>query len=1102
MENNSGLDLFHKGLETQTCSGVVQNRYRPITVYKASAGTGKTFTLATRYIKLLIDNPDNFRNILAVTFTNKATEEMKMRILSQLYGIAHHLPDSEEYLNKVIEMTGATEEYIASQAKVALSNLVHNYSYFRVETIDTFFQSILRNLARELDLTANLRIELNDRQIEQQAVDTLIEELVPASKELGWIMSYIRENISDDKSWNIIGLLKRFGENIFKDFYRQNEGELTEKLKQKGFFKEYTDKLRAVRDKAKDNLLTIAETFFDILSANGIDIADFNYGKSGVCGYFIKLRNGVFEDNELLKTRVTDALEEPMNWVKKGDRIQGSPLLNLVQSELLPLLLDAERIRPKQLTLYKSADITLKHLNQLRLLSSIEAKVREMNADSNRFLLSDTQALLSSLIDESDSPFIFEKIGTQLHHVMIDEFQDTSTIQWRNFKVLLDECMSHEDTENLIVGDVKQSIYRWRSGDWRLLNDIEKEFPTADTSTMIERLDVNYRSEANVVNFNNAFFKAAANWEYRKVEEDNAAEAGQLNRAYADVEQKLPAGKPTKGYVHIELLPQKDYHDKMMVHLKEAVEELIEHHVPLNKIAIIIRSNGIIQEVADYFMREMPDVRLVSDEAFRLDASLAVNIIIDALHVLMHPNDRLAIANLAKAYCKVTSGSVYSESTMIGDREDMTALLPKDFSNYTDSLVRLPLRDLVEKLYIIFNLGSLQHEDAYLCSFYDQLNSYISDNVSDIDSFVEYWNETIHSKTIAGDEIDGIRLITIHKSKGLEFEHVIMPFCDWQLEKVSTIWCKPTEAPFDELPLVPIDFVAKQMRSTIYEQDYLHEHLQNVVDNLNLLYVAFTRAKCSLQVFGKRGKSGIRTELIETCLPILADTLEKCVLVGDIENAEEIVSLEYGSLEDYSQSNKKTNISRNVFKQPIDTENIDIVSFDMNVEFRQSNKSRSFIENVEEEEETLPDYVKIGSILHNVLSNIRTAADINLALTELEKEGVLYDHNLTQEKLITMLRERLKDKRVEDWFSDRWTIFNECSIVHLDGSNDRVVEHRPDRVLTDGKEMIVIDFKFAAQREEHHAQVRQYMALLRDMGYRNVSGYLWYVYSNIISEVR
>ena len=274
-------------------------------------------------------------------------------------------------------------------------------------------------------------------------------------------------------------------------------------------------------------------------------------------------------------------------------------MLNLVQSELLPLLLDAERIRPKQLTLYKSADITLKHLNQLRLLSSIEAKVREMNADANRFLLSDTQALLSSLIDESDSPFIFEKIGTQLHHVMIDEFQDTSTIQWRNFKVLLDECMSHEDTENLIVGDVKQSIYRWRSGDWRLLNDIEKEFPTADTSTMIERLDVNYRSEANVVNFNNAFFKAAANWEYRKVEEDNAAEAGQLNRAYADVEQKLPAGKPTKGYVHIELLPQKDYHDKMMVRLKEAVEELIEHHVPLNRIAIIIRCLLYTSDAAD-----------------------------------------------------------------------------------------------------------------------------------------------------------------------------------------------------------------------------------------------------------------------------------------------------------------------------------------------------------------------------------------------------------------------------------------------------------------------------------------------------------------------
>ena len=560
-----------------------------LTVYKASAGSGKTFTLATEYIKLLIANPQSYRSILAVTFTNKATEEMKMRILSQLYGIWKQLPDSQSYMEKITNELKITDSIAAKRAGTALSYLIHNYSYFRVETIDTFFQSVLRNLARELDLTANLRIELNDDQVEQQAVDELIESLEPNSEILRWIMSYIRDNIEDDKSWNVIGKIKDFGRNIFKDVYKSNSKSLNTALNRKDFFTEYTAKLHKIKNESMEHLQQYVASFFDVLDENGLSIDDFSYGTSGVCGYFQKLKDGILDDDKLLTKRVLDAMEGAETWVKKQERRPDNPIFALVQSTLWPMLQDIERIRPQQVKLYKSAVLTLQHLNQLRLLSCIDTKVREINKDANRFLLNDTQSLLNALIVNNDSPFIFEKIGAQLEHIMIDEFQDTGTVQWCNFKVLLLECMSRQGTGNMLVGDVKQSIYRWRSGDWRLLNNIENEFGDRKNTVSIRHLDTNYRSNRHIIEFNNAFFKAAASIEYAQQNENYPTGAEELKRAYADIEQQIPTNRPAEGLVHIELLPQEDYQSKMMERLKDTVQELIDSGIPPEKMATHFR---------------------------------------------------------------------------------------------------------------------------------------------------------------------------------------------------------------------------------------------------------------------------------------------------------------------------------------------------------------------------------------------------------------------------------------------------------------------------------------------------------------------------------
>jgi ATP-dependent exoDNAse (exonuclease V) beta subunit len=1073
------------------------NKKRPLTVYKASAGSGKTFTLATEYIRLLVENPQSYRNILAVTFTNKATEEMKMRILSQLYGIWKELPESDNYLANIQERTGLEPRIIRERSGIALSNLTHNYNYFRVETIDTFFQSVLRNMARELDLTTNLRIGLNDYQVEELAVDQLIEDLTTTDVMLQWILKYIMENISDDKTWNVITQIKKFGQNIFKDYYKEVSTTLNQKMSEEGFFDNYTTRLRELRKAAEEHMMEIGESFFDTLESEGIAIDDLSNKQRGIASFFNKIRRGDF-DPGIVNTTVTNHLVNPEKWCAKTHP-KREQIIQLAETTLGDILRYAVDAREQQWKIYQSANLTLRHLNQLRLLSSIEQKVRELNETDNRFLLSDTQQLLHSLIDGSDSPFIFEKIGTQLEHVMIDEFQDTSTIQWQNFKVLLAETMSHENGSNLIVGDVKQSIYRWRSGDWRLLNGIEHQFN--QMLMEIKSLSTNYRSTRRVIKFNNIFFRHAAEIEYQTLGELECTEREQLQKAYADVEQKVPENRPDEGKVIINLLPSEDYQQAVLQNVVDSVQELINNGVEQKDIAILVRINNQIPLIAQYFLEHLPEVNVVSDEAFRLDASSAVCLMVQALQLLIHPDDILTKASIVKTWlCSIQGRQMNDNEYMIAGN-NLDDYLPEAYIAHFDELSTLPLYELAEKIYSIFELHRIEGQGAYLCAFYDQLADFVNQNTTDIQSFLNEWNESLYKKTIQSDEANGIRLISIHKSKGLEFDHVIIPFCDWTLEKQTDniIWCQPQEAPFSDLPIVPIDYSQNKLIGTIYEQDYLHEHLQNTVDNLNLLYVAFTRAAKSLNVIGKRGAKNSRSALIELCLPLVDQDIPEAILDGMEDDKAPIVFTvgEMANKAGSACSTKEEAPSKNPFLQESEPISVSIRNYDSKVNFRQSNRSRDFImgDDIDQQHR----YIQAGSVLHEIFSTIQTEKDIPEALQRLQFEGILYDEEMTAERITTMLRKRLSDPRVASWFSPRWTIFNECTILSVEDGD--VKEHRPDRVMTDGNEWIVVDFKFGRPNPEYHQQVRGYMELLASMGHKNIRGYLWYVYSNKIEEV-
>lgn len=404
-------------------------------VYKASAGSGKTFTLAVEYIKHLIRNPKAYKQILAVTFTNKATTEMKERILTQLYGIWKSDPSSEAYLRNVM-MNGiqifddknkkyrlATEEDVRNRSGQALQYMLHDYGRFRVETIDSFFQSVMRNLARELELTPNLNIELNNSEVLSDAVDNLIEKLTPDSPVLSWLLEYIDERIADDKRWNIANEVKHFGKNIFDENYIERGELLRRKLQDPSALKLYRDALRAMESEALQEMRVFNERFETELDNQLFTPDDLKNGLKGISSYFRKLDKGILSDKDVVNKTLESCLESESNWVTKTHP-RRNELIDLVSSSLLPLLQEAEHIRPTRHRIINSCHLSLQHINKLRLLNHIDEEVRTLNQEQNRFLLSDTNALLHGLMREGDSSFVFEKLGAQLRNVMIDEFQD------------------------------------------------------------------------------------------------------------------------------------------------------------------------------------------------------------------------------------------------------------------------------------------------------------------------------------------------------------------------------------------------------------------------------------------------------------------------------------------------------------------------------------------------------------------------------------------------------------------------------------------------------------------------------------------------------
>lgn len=1132
----------------------IANSNKTLTVYKASAGSGKTFTLTVEFISILVKYPEDYNKMLAVTFTNKATSEMKLRILSQLYGIGHGLASSKNYLEKVKANTALTEATIRNNALYVLEKLTHEYHNFRVQTIDAFFQAVLRNLGKELGLTANLRVDLNTAQVEAKAVDELIDNLKENDPVLKWIDDYISSNIEEDKNWNVVKDIKEFGKKIFDELYKTHEKQLDSFFKDNNLSAYFIKTLRSERDAYEKNIKEKAEKIVQLIAESGFPTS---YFAAYPYKYIVKLSKGQIESGDVYNP-IQQIIDGKKQWnsskcSKKADK---DSLNSFVESIALnKIVYDMEAYRIAGWKRYNTCKVVLLHFSKLRLLHKIAKQVEEDNVENHRFMLSNTQSLLKNLMKDNDIPFVFERIGAMLKYIMIDEFQDTSRVQWDNFKKLLLNCMAEAGSHNLLVGDVKQSIYRWRQGDWELLNNIEESIKPSqgsyvDTSSIeVKTLATNYRSEKNIISFNNAFFSKAINV-YAQTEDsitdDNSKKTtssnskhlstlqiDKLKLAYSDVEQQS-AKSEERGFVHASLYGKDaDNNAKILSDMADNIKRLLDMGYAQKSIAILVRSK---REIADIVttINSTPwgrDITIVSEEAFRLDASLAVNILVEALRLMVQPYDNLTRAKLVRAYYKVINNDEdfakarthilvsdvvdipydenYYEKKADFIAKHLNGFLPEEYVLERDKLLRLSMVDLVDRLYHLFQLHNLPTENAYISTFYDTLNDYLSNNTSDIDDFIKEWDDNLCGVNIQTEDVDGIRILTIHKSKGLEFDNVVIPFCDWELEKWTTIfWVdgKEKEAPFSELPIIPVSF-KKDLENSAFASDYKEEHFQNVIDNLNLLYVAFTRAGKNLFISGKNiNDSNRRSYMLWHCLEVLGKELKNAEYVEEDkqeqQGGDEPITFSFGTLipaAEYDKTESQEKTMLNPFTIVPQAKELDIETFNSAVSFRQSNKSDAFIHG--QEVSKRQRYMQVGSVLHNIFSSIKTFADIEPHLQALEAEGIIYNDDVSSKELRQQITSAINNEQVKEWFSQEWKVYNECAILQYDKTTDSCFEQRPDRVIMKEGKVVVIDYKFGSPRGEYHEQVQRYMQLLKKMGYCNISGYLWYVMRGEVVEV-
>ena len=1081
-----------------------------LTIYNASAGSGKTFTIAAEYISLLLSGENNMhRRILAVTFTNKATEEMKERILHHLHAMAHM--DSMAYDAEFVAAVRKRlpepidDATLQQRAARALAEILHDYDHFRVETIDSFFQWLLACLAHELGQSAHYKVDLNEALLIEKAVDNLIADTANDKRVRGRVIQYIEDNIDEDRTWDIRRELRALAGQLRNEHFQDHEDELREALHDEGADQIRLLLLQTLAD-ANQKLKQAAEHFVQVIDeCGGYD--DFSRLKQTLGSYVKKMLEGKYEPptdtvRKLMHQSPLDEDEDNLLWLKKGNRKHWDDIKPRGET-IRQGLITMEKVRATGVVVANTCSLILSRFNPLCLLQDIAERIDLINAETGRILLAKTPRLFCDLVRDSDAPFVFERAGTTFDHVLIDEFQDTSQMQWQNFRKLLINNLS-QGGRCMLVGDVKQSIYRFRGGDYHILYGVKKEM--AHMNPKFEPLNTNYRSAQEIIAFNNAFFPRAAQLLTPATEphegdaQTNALPSdGVLQSIYAPQQVAQGYNKRTGGHVWVEAVASASEEDASPTEteaaalhvtqqtveerLYETISGLHAQGLPYHEMTILVRRKAEAQTLLRYFTEHHREIPITSDEAFLLSASPAVQTIIHALRILHDPEDVLA-----RSY--ITEHEGQSEA---------------ELDELLKATRHIPLFECCQRIISHCHLGEKAEDAPYLMAFMDQLIGYLESYPADLATFLQYWEERMQSVCIQGGAGQGVSMMTIHKSKGLDFHTVLMPYVDWAFEEdrnTDIIWTHSPRAPFNCLPLVPIPAKNKKIHESDFSNAYDEEHLQQRIENLNLLYVAFTRPRYNLYLWYK--------------LPAKP---------GSIRTAGELMHAVAGSVEaEAAPSEVQAMVAEHLLpeqayaaaQQDTTSRHIPFQITRSRAEFLQSNASRDYLQTETPDAPEQISYIDRGKLLHAVLAEVRVASDVQTIARRFANSGILPPDE-TAESITAYLSERMQRVKSYGWFDADVALRRECPILFTN-SQGEVQQQRPDRVIlhTDSGQtaapadtaVTIVDYKFGHYHSpdtaigwQYHEQVSNYARLLSRMGYRQIEGYLWFVDADRVEAV-
>ncbi len=1070
---------------------------KPLKILQASAGSGKTFSLTAHYLTLLFSGDNKYREILAVTFTNKATEEMKSRILEVLVGLAtgNPLQKIEDYRKLVLASYPELKaESLKLKAEVIYRKILHDYSRFSVSTIDGFVQKVIRGFAFELGLNADYNLEMNYDKVKNDLVNKLDEALDHNKQLLQWIIDLAIERIGDNKSWNYkIELYNLIGE-IFSERFQVFETAVEalglENIDE--LFKKYIQVTKTEIKSFEEEIIALAVDANNVLDALGVE-NDHLKGKSknGLKKIILVARGDFSKLDAIFKY-----IDEPEEWFQKNVDIPE------VYDTLNPILKKIKAHYLKHLPNYSLAIAFNKNLYYLRLMQEIATLLKQYRAENDNLLISDAQKLIAGITEDAgDNPsFIWEKVGNRYRNFLFDEFQDTSTSQWGSFKSLLTNAMATPNPnviDHLIVGDTKQSIYRWRNGDWNILHKHAKIDVGAE-NVLEESLAENYRSAENIITFNNFLYQAIPATLQNELNETllNKPESISawwqaqnyqqiITDIYGASTQNFAANTLKGGTIKIKKFGKDDAPDETRftetvfrdLALADVINEINrlknEQHYALKDIAILVRSNSEAMLTVKQLMEQ--NLPVLSGDALLISNNSAIQLIINTLKVLVGIDAQTA---LYKANCIALHHSLQGKESNANQYINLNGVslstlkevLPLTLCENWQSWLQLPLPELIEILFESYGLKDLNEHLAYLLAFRDLTANASRLGEKGIIAFLTWWDEDGIKKSLPSPEgADAIQIITIHKSKGLAFRAVFVPFCNWEIKGKAnaTFWVSSEDTAYKELRGIPLKYTEDLADSSIAKA-YYEELLYNNMDALNMLYVATTRSKDYLYI------------------ATMAKKDPKLSTMGDAINH----TFEH----DFDENNRYEIVEDLVIEnKTADANFINLTTYPTTTRLSELY--------VASEEKHLKHLVNIeksgrkGSLLHDILANASTAKEVDVYVNGLVLEGIIRDEEQIDLKLAVL--DVLNHPELKAIFNKATESITEKNIIDVNGKL-----HRPDRVLITEDEVVILDYKFTLEESDKHIeQIDNYKSLLLDMGYGNVKTYLFYAVSGKLKQV-